>query len=247
MLLTAGTVALAQAPAPHFEVASIRLFDGLPPSFDMTCLNGRLKGTNTMYGFLIWAFDLRPPEAIEMDDQLPSWAKRAPDIYTIEAKSAEPVSEAQCRLRFQTLLADRFKMVAHRPMKEGSFYELVVAPGGPKLQPVTDADTQWGLNITINGKPVRHLPGAPLVKGVSMARLADFLAFLGTPDELGVVDKTGLDGEFKLDLAYSTSPERSSDPDLQTALQKQLGLKLERKKGPVQHFVLDRLEPPSPN
>lgn len=79
--------------------------------------------------------------------------------------------------------------------------------------------------------------------------MEDFTSYMGlwTPDGLKVVDKTGLEGEYKITLNFATDPMKFSGPDLQTALQKQLGLKLERRKGMAQHFVLDHLERPTPN
>jgi uncharacterized protein (TIGR03435 family) len=70
---------------------------------------------------------------------------------------------------------------------------------------------------------------------------------LWTPDGLKVIDKTGLEGEYKITLNFTTDPLEFSAPDLDTALQKQLGLKLERRKGMVEHFVLDHVERPLPN
>lgn len=66
----------------------------------------------------------------------------------------------------QKLFTDRFRLQAHQEMKEGSLYELVVAPGGSKSGLVTDSDTAWGLNFTINGRPVPHSPTGPVTRGV---------------------------------------------------------------------------------
>jgi len=70
---------------------------------------------------------------------------------------------------------------------------------------------------------------------------------LWTSDGLKVIDKTGLEGEYKITLNFATDPLKFSAPDLETALHKQLGLKLEKYKGMVEHFVLDHLERPTPN
>ena len=81
---------------------------------------------------------------------------------------------------------------------------------------------------------------------MTMAELANSLG-INSQDRLLVVDKTGLEGKFKVTLAYSTDPLKFPDPDVETALQKQVGLKLERRKGPVDHFVIDHVERPSSN
>ena len=167
-------------------------------------------------------------------------------FFDIEAKSDTPVPEAQCWAMFRSLLVERFKLAMHWETKEGSVYDLVIAPGGHKMQKVTEADTERGLWFTINGRP-KIPPQAPVsdLLGITMAELAGYIS-LSTQDRLGVVDKTGLEGLYKVNLAFSTNPLEYSDPDLQTALEKQLGLKLENRKGPVKHFVLDHIQRPSP-
>ena len=79
--------------------------------------------------------------------------------------------------------------------------------------------------------------------------MADFSRYISysTPDRLGVIDKTGLEGLYKVNLAFSTDPLQYSDPDLQTALQKQLGLKLEPQRAPVEILVIDHAEKPTQN
>jgi uncharacterized protein (TIGR03435 family) len=235
---------------PSFDVASVRPHNPkvgftTPPS----CLHGHLisKG-RSIYGMITKAYDLRFPQTAEMDRQLPGWANSnsREAFYDIEATSETPVSEAQCWLMFRSLLEERFKLAAHWETKEGNVYDLVIAPGGHKLQEVTEVDTERGLYFTINGEP--RIPAqapASFTRGIIMADLANYIS-LSTPDGLGVIDKTGLEGMYKVNLAYSTNALEYSDPDLQTALQKQLGLKLERRNGPVKHFVLDHLERPSP-
>ncbi len=111
---------------------------------------------------------------------------------------------------------------------------------------MTEADTERGLYFTVNGDP-RLPPQAPasLTRGIIMADLANYISY-STPDGLGVIDKTGLEGMYKVNLSFSTNALEYSDPDLQSALQKQLGLRLERRNGPVKHFVLDHLERASP-
>ena len=184
--------------------------------------------SRSIYVLIKQAYDLRFPQSAEMDQQLPDWAdsNRPEAFFDIEAKSDTPVSEAQCWAMFRSLLEERFKLAMHWETKEGSVYDLVIAPGGHKMQKVTEADTERGLWFTINGHS-GNSPQAPTsdLLGSTMAHLAGYIS-LSTPDRLGVIDKTGLEGLYKVNLAYSTDPLQYSDPDLQTALQKQLGLKL---------------------
>ena len=240
-----GGVAYPQVgAAPAFEIASVKPHNPGGSIFYPQCLNGRLRAGATMYLIIMWAYDLHFPQSAEVDGQLPEWAKRAEGVYDIDAKAESPVSDGQCRLMLRRLLAERFKLAAHQVMKEGDFYELVVLRGGHKMQADTDADNNL-VEITINGNPLRTSP-QNREKGMAMSTLASLLGTLSTDRRL-IVDGTGLQGKFKFSLAYSTDPLRFSDPDMKTAVQKQLGLKLERHKGPVEHFVLDHIERPSLN
>jgi uncharacterized protein (TIGR03435 family) len=237
--------------APAFDVASVRPHDPkirLSVSAPPSCFNGYLRMRNrSIYNLIQQAYDLRFPQTAEMDHQLPLWARsNSPEaFYDIEARTERPVSEAQCWAMFRTLLEERFKIASHWETKEGSVYELVIATGGHKMQKVAESDTERGLYIKINGDPKipRQTPLSQL-RGITMANLADRIS-LSTPGGLGTIDKTGLEGLYKVNLAYSTNPFEYSDPDLNTALQKQLGLKLERRRGLIKHFVLDHIERPS--
>jgi uncharacterized protein (TIGR03435 family) len=144
----------------------------------------------------------------------------------------------------RTLLADRFKLRMHMEQKPGSFYELVLGPGPPKMQRVDDSFKERGVFITINDELSRGRPD--LMRAQSMEVFTSYMG-LWTSDGLRVIDKTGLEGEYKITLNFTTDPLKFSGPDLESALQKQLGLKLERRKGMVEHFVLDHLERPTPN
>jgi uncharacterized protein (TIGR03435 family) len=66
-------------------------------------------------------------------------------------------------------------------------------------------------------------------------------------DRLEIIDKTGLEGAYKIELTFSTDPFKYSAPDLKTALRTQLGLRLDARKGLVRHFILDHLERPTAN
>ena len=155
--------------------------------------------------------------------------------------------EAQ-RLRVQALLADRFKLSVHRTTKELPMFSLVIGKNGPKVQ----ASTSTSADLISNG---HHLS---CHKG-SMA----YFCKVFLQSELGrfVVDKTGLQGEYDFTLDWASdigqrkapgNPEEASTPgadgpSLFTALQEQLGLKLEPEKGPVEILVIDRAERASEN
>jgi len=151
----------------------------------------------------------------------------------------------------QQLLADRFKLAVHRETKELPAYALVVAKSGPKLTATKD---------TGGGKGTSSGDGHLTATGLTMARLAQTLTQI-LSRELGrvVIDKTGIVGEYDLSLTW-TPDDRSAaaantskdtpdlpGPSIFTALQEQLGLKLESTKAPVETLVIDHIEEPSAN
>jgi uncharacterized protein (TIGR03435 family) len=145
------------------------------------------------------------------------------------------------------LLADRFKLVAHMDTRELPVYALVAAKGGPKLQPTKkpDSDSSHTRAGYLNGE------------GINMEHLANSLTRASSA-ELGrvVIDKTGLTGKYDLTLRWTPenghAPLLNGEPDtsapsLFTAIQEQLGLKLESTKASVSVLVIDHAELPTEN
>lgn len=190
-----------------------------------------------------------------------------------QGKADRDKQQAQFRLMMQAMLADRFKLVLHHDTKELSEYALVVAKNGPKLKETTAA----AMDPVSAGPPPRPGPDAPMPKGsirmmgrgdltvagVGLGQFADVLS-----RQIGqiVVDKTGLKGEYDFTLKWTPDegqgqmfrgaggppsdgapPPDAAGPSIFTALQEQLGLKLESQKGPVDVLVIDHLERPSEN
>jgi uncharacterized protein (TIGR03435 family) len=205
----------------------------------------------------------------------PSWFNS--DRYDIEAKvddataaGLQKLDTIQRNLATQqmvhALLADRCKLVVHHETKELSEYALVIAKNGPKLQEAKPGDTYPDGFKGPDGRPavgmMQWSPDHVTAQAVSMTGLVATLAL-----ELGVtvVDRTGLTGKYDFTLKYtpdmSQSPvaggagagpgaplqRDSSGPSLFTAIEEQLGLKLESQKGPVDIIVIDHVEPPSEN
>ena len=168
----------------------------------------------------------------------------------------------------QTLLADRFKLTTHRTTKELPIYSLVVAKGGSKLHQAKPGDTYPNGIKGPDGRPapvgsdlMRMGRGELTAQGIGMEQVAHLLT-----QQTGrtVVDNTGLKGNY--DFALHWTPDQSapafngpsgggpdsttsseSGPSIFTAIQEQLGLKLEPQKGPVEILVVDHVEKPSEN
>jgi uncharacterized protein (TIGR03435 family) len=243
LALTCG-VAFSQVVQPVFEVTSVKHHAQGSGYEEVGCSNGRfITRGSPLTDTIRWAYDLKVQQFQQLENESPGWATQ--EAYDIEAKSGRAVTEAQCRQMVQTLLGHRFKMAIHWESKPGQVYDLVIAKGGSKMLKATDADTGTGFNISLNGRTVRNLAPIP-PKGKTMSELAILLANFtqGVP----VTDKTGLEGMHKINLAFSMGGAAASDdPDLGTALQMQLGLKLEEHKGAVETFFLDHVERPDPN
>jgi uncharacterized protein (TIGR03435 family) len=188
------------------------------------------------------------------------------DRFDIEAKAATdfprsssgPTPEMFSLVR--SLLADRFRLIVHTETKDAPIYSLVLAKRdgrlGPQLRPTPPDCAAW---LAARGRPGapprppvsgdrpcgvgRVAQGAIARTGVTMSQLADLVS----PRVNRVVrDRTGLAGYFDLDLQWT--PEQKADtngPSLFTALQEQLGLKLESSKDSMDVLVIDRAEKPT--
>jgi bla regulator protein blaR1 len=167
----------------------------------------------------------------------------------------------------QTLLKDRFKLALHRETKEFPMFALVVAKNGPKLHEAKPDDTYpdgiKDLEGRGHGHVMRMVRGELIGQGIPISDLIEMLG--GLRFGLIVVDKTGLTGKYDFTLRWTPDerapskkigsepmpgnapPSDSSGPSIFTAIQEQLGLKLERQKGPVEILVIDHVERPSEN
>ena len=239
------------AVSPTFEVATIKPnhsgLDGLRSKVDNY---GNFQALNvTAFRLMRMGFDL--PEGRIAGG--PPWIKTS--HFDIQAKPDRVLAErmnqfqnaergAATRQMMRSLLADRFALTTHRETRELPIYALVLAKNGPKFKATS-----------VNGTSVSSDNGHLTIKSVAAIRaLSQFLE-----DRLGrvVVDKTGVEGgyEFKLNWASDdlSAPKQGSfsntseGPSLFTALQEQLGLKLESQKGPVGVLVIDHAELPSDN
>lgn len=152
----------------------------------------------------------------------------------MRAKPESPASEDQLKLMLQTLLADRFRLVLHRETKQLPVYELIVAKGGPKLkESAEDASTFLHTDA----------------KSITAAKVAMpmFVKLLSQQMGRSVLDKTGLSENYDFKLEWTPDEANGDGPSIFTAIQEQLGLKLEPSKGPVEVLVIDHAEKPSEN
>ena len=239
--------------APTFEVATIK--PSKPDARGSSMLVGRgganlLTTTNTsLIDLITMAYGMHARQITGG----PGWLET--EKYDITAKpDREGLPNVdQLHVMIQKLLADRFQLAFHREKKELSVYAITVAKGGPKL---AKSDAQGKLP-GFGGRG----PGNIGVRNSTMEQFAGFLQarILDRP----VVDQTGLMDRYDFRLMWTPDTAQAAvagpnppapavdnadaPPDIFTAFQQQLGLKLESKKAPAEVLVIDHVEKPSEN
>jgi uncharacterized protein (TIGR03435 family) len=222
LLLAVATVCLASAQAPlAFEAASVKRAN---PDAN--------KNSYTRYGEFMGSLEFLIEAAYGVEAYRilggPSWLDG--DKFSVVYKPVGPTANQMLR----TLLADRFQLVVHNETKQALVYVMSVAKNGSRMEKVEQA--------------VGTSSGSGMVRGtMDMHALASTLSTI-----LGrrVVDDTHLEGIYKFSLKWTPDerPAVAGDaPSLPTAMQEQLGLKLESSRGPVEVLVIDRAEKPTEN
>jgi uncharacterized protein (TIGR03435 family) len=241
VLVVPALLALWAAPGAHaqtvFETASVKPVKdphGKPLDFRIQP-GGRLEVSNQDVLLLIrQAFSLQYYQVTGG----PGWLKD--ERYDIVAKADGEPTRPQMMEALQKLLADRFGLQWHWDEREGKTYALVVGKGDPKLGPGTGSRPFIGLmrNTPLDREGTNYTFDA---KRATMAMLADRLeGQMRAP----VRDETGLTGEYDFKLNFATD---ESGVPIPMALEDQLGLKLESRKGTVRTLVIDRAEKPTEN
>jgi uncharacterized protein (TIGR03435 family) len=252
VLLLATTAALfAQRPVfDAFEVASIKDI----PADNREGRYMRMEGAHQFYAknytikHLVMAAYHLTERTIAGG---PSWIDTDHyDIRAVTPGDVRPNTEEQMTM-LRRLLTDRFQLAFHRETREGQLYRLTILKGGSKLKPTTGAGDQPALINEVHPGFI-HLPARN-------ATIAEFLAMMQRAVvDRPIVDETGLAGRYDFDLewtpdetqfagAFPNFADSPLKPDLFSAMQQQLGLKLESAKGPVDVLVVDRVQRPTAN
>ena len=230
------TIALAASLAQSFEVTSIRPNTTSTGRSSERSNPGHVIAENiTVSSMLQHAFRVREFQILGG----PGWMKT--DGYDVNAATGTPkdLNDQELRPYWVSMLIGRFGLKYHPDSKEMSVYALVVAKGGTKL--IAHPDTGNTSTNASNGNGKSSLNST----NISMVRLAEMLS-----GRMGqqVIDRTSLEGVYDLKLEWAPNPSAESTiPSIFTALQEQLGLKLESTKAPVEMIVIDSLERPSEN
>jgi len=248
---SAGTPPLGPMAAdanPSFEVATIKASipgDRRPPIIQIQ--NRRWMAINrTVMELITLSHSVHRGQVLNA----PRWLDEQYDITAQPDGEGQP-SQRQWHTMVRKLLADRFKLSSHVETRDVPVYELRVKDGPRALSPAT-GDPAGPANLAMRAQ------GRFAARNASMRDLAGELgAFL----DRQVVDRTGISGRYDFTLFWTIDefqsarlqafplPERGNAeaPNLFTAIQEQLGLKLDTATAPADVLVIDRIERPSAN
>jgi len=274
LVLAGPGLVRAQAPpegaaGKTFDVASIKVNkEGGPSSVRITPGGMFTVTNNNLRNIIRNAFGVTNAQIVGG----PAWIDE--DRFDITAKAAGPSDQPQAMAMLQALLAERFALRTHTERRELPVYTLVLARKdgalGPQMKkadvdcPALFAAVKAGGKMPAPGPNgslpcgISVRPGQGVITGnaVSMEQLARNL--MGGVGRI-VVDKTGLTGFYDLNMTFSPEPGQlppgapapppadPSAPSLFTAMQEQLGLKLEPAREPIEVLVIDRVKRPAPD
>jgi uncharacterized protein (TIGR03435 family) len=253
-----GQTVAAGAKTPAFEVVSIKPNNNAH-GMGIRIVDDRYSAMGgSVKGLIQYAYNIRMTDQVS---GVPSAIDEA--RFDVEAKVNEediaalkklPPDQAaeQRRLMMQAMLAERFKLQVHHETKEAPMFALVIAKGGFKLK---DADPN---NTYANGMKGPDGVGRKGMMMMSSGKLtaqaipiSSLAANLMGQVHRVVVDKTGLTGKYDFTLQWSPDElqggGQDAGPSIFTAVEEQLGLKLEPIKGPVDTIVVDHVEMPTEN
>jgi len=236
---------------PKFDVVTVKPSDPNRPGKLFTIRGRHVMTINTNLNDIItFAYGLHPKQIVNA----PPWfATDKFDIDGVPDVEGRPNSK-QMKILFQSVLTDRFKLTFHHDQKELSVYALTVGKGGPKLTD-TISKPNDPVNFIFRGRP-----GSLMVSNSTMQDFCNGMQ--GAVMDKPVVDHTGLTGRYDFTLNWTPDesqfeamggyhPPATEDPNappaLSTALQEQLGLKLDAVKAMADAFVIDKVEKPSAN
>lgn len=252
-------LAFGQAFAPTgtltFDVASIKPstpgeeYVGVHPT-----LGGQryIAAKSPLKDYLYVAYQVKP----EQITGGPAWIET--ELYDMNAEAEHPSSIEDLHIMLQNLMTERFKLRFHFESKEMPAYVMTVDKGGPKnlkLQPNASGGDIHLERTTYESRPE--------VWTAHCASMNFFIWRLAAWYDRPFINQTNLDGCFEFELTFAreqplavapaqgaganSAPIEASRPTIFEALQKQLGLKLESKRGPVATMVIDHAEKPSEN
>lgn len=269
-VLTCGLL-YAQGPSPAFDVASIKPTPPEPPYTTIGNLQGGRWSPRNVTTLMIVSRAYPEYALPGMIVGGAGWL--AERRFDIDARVAGAATPAQLPLMIRQLLVDRFKLKSHVEPRTVDVYSLVPARSdgrlGPRLRPASaectaeleaarELERAWraGLVTPPSSEPPRCNARVAMNNGtmrISGGRsMSELAAAIQSWTDLKIVDRTGLRGDYEADLEFDFRSTQSAaadgrGPALSTAVQEQLGLKLERTRQPIDVLIIDSIELPSEN
>jgi uncharacterized protein (TIGR03435 family) len=256
-LFAAGLALLALAPGPGFAAgqASAQMAKDAHPTFEVVTIKlsdpashrqgigyhgHQVDATGqTLLSLMMFAYGLHSNQIVDE----PDWAKSEKyDIAGVADVPGEP-NLKQMQEMYRKLFAERFGLKVRNEQREMTYYALTVAKGGAKIGKAKDGD---------DASPDQSGEGHGYMEMHFTANLmSDFVVGMNYFTDRPVVNETGLAGRYDFTLKWlpdsAPEPEGGQVPGLFTAMQDQLGLKLEPKKGLVDVLAVEKAERPSAN
>ena len=253
-VMTAAVWAQAPVERPAFDVVSIKLASPSEPAAQymtrqpsQTCGNRAfvMRGNlvrvpvATVCGLIALAYALRSDEIVG-----PDWIReaKADSFYTVDARGPQgtTLTLALAREMLRTMLAERLNLRVRQGEAEMNVYNLVVAKGGARLDKPDPKLCPAG-SLLANGPTMQARCAPP-------ASMKEIASDLGAHLDRPVIDKTGIDGTHIYSLEWSAaSAVNPSLPGVFTAIEEQLGLRLEPAKAALPVLVVEQVERPSPD
>ncbi len=234
------------ASIPPFEAVSIRPHDGPMRTLDAKMSGPRLSWEAANLRMLVmFAYNLRSYQVTGAIPLLTGPDERFTIVAKAEGDDARTTEEFRQMMRL--MLADRFALKTHREMREIPIYALVVSKNGLKLKPSASDAT--------NTTSYYSFLGTDNIVTCAKANIGAILGAVASGiNDRPVFDKTGITGTYNLRLVFTperrmTNPTEPGPTDVSifTAVQDQLGLKLEPRKEAVEILVVDHAERPTGN
>ena len=245
LLLSLAITTAAQNQPLAFEVASVKehVFDGRGGGFLGTRISGSLVtvSISTLKRLIQNAYQVQEYQVVGG----PAWVNDNRPAYDITARAPAGLTPTpdQARQMLQTLFAERFKLTLHHETREMQGYVLSIGKNGSKLKPT--AGDSSGSRLAMGAVRSMH--------STNMA-ISQLIATIRGEVNGPVEDQTGLEGRYDFQLEWIADPLQSTAADtngaaadLFTALQEQLGLKLEPMKTKVEVLIIDHAEKPLEN
>jgi uncharacterized protein (TIGR03435 family) len=249
---------------PRFDVVSVKRVTEIRSQRSI----GEMPGGRFVLSAMAIAPLVRSAYRADTSDLIgaPDWVMS--ETYDVDAKATGDVPRDQMTAMLQSMLAERFKLAVHYEVQERPIYALVLARADGRLGPgirrsdldcdainaARRAGSKEAPPATSNGAPacgmsMRAEKGVEVLLGAQP--LTTLAASFGSGIGRVVIDKTGLTGNYDVTLRYITQPSPNAPPDAPpevfTALQEQLGLKLEPIRAPLRILVIDHIERPTDN